>query len=303
MRPMVTNIQRYSIHDGEGIRTTVFFKGCPLHCLWCHNPETQRREQELMFYEERCTGCGHCAEVCRNQAVVVKDGICITDRDKCKACNACVEECLSSARELAGKYYEIKDLVEELEKDQMFYEESGGGVTLSGGEALALPREYLTQLVQRLDRKGISIAVDTCGCVPYSQFQAVLPYVDIFLYDLKEMDEKRHLKYTGASNRLPLENLARLGREGKRIFIRLPVIGGMNDTREHVEAVGRFLLKEKIPAEKIHLLPYHNTGAGKYGRLAREYEESRFMVPSEKKLEELEQILKKLGFLNTVIGG
>ena len=207
-KPMITNIQKYSIHDGEGTRTTVFFKGCPLSCKWCHNPETQSYKKGLLFYAERCTGCRACMEECPQGAVSVKDGKVFMEAGRCTGCETCIDVCVNNAREICGKTYGIQELTAELLKDQMFYETSHGGVTLSGGEVLARDLDYVENLMKCLKRRGIRINVDTCGAVPWQTFERVLPYTDVFLFDIKVMDSEKHRFYTVFQSSHPLPHSA-----------------------------------------------------------------------------------------------
>lgn len=295
--PLVLNIQKYAIHDGEGIRTTVFFKGCPLACRWCHNPESQRYQRELMFYKDRCTGCGACARVCPHGAAMPPD------REACQRCGACVEACNFNAREWAGRSCEVGELARSLEKDRMFYDQSGGGVTLSGGEVLAQDMDYVEELARRLYEKGISVDVDTCGHVPYDHIRRMLPYADVFLYDIKLMDPEAHKRYTGVDNRLILENLKRLSADGGKINIRLPLIEGVNATDRHIEDVIAFLKGENIRVYRVNLLKYHSTGSSKYAKLGRPYEEDGMAAPDEAWLERAREVFLQNGFTNTEIGG
>ena len=305
----ITDIQKYSIHDGEGIRTTIFFKGCPLRCQWCHNPETQRYDREVFFYEERCTGCGACMQDCPHQAIRYgSEGtdtgklLAVTDRSLCRACGDCVDSCVNNAREICGRSYTVRELVEEALKDRAFYETSGGGVTLSGGEVLTQDTAYILELVKGLHQRGISVNIDTCGLVDYDVIAKVLPYTNVFLYDLKLMNREEHLRYTGVSNERILENLIRLAKDGGRIWVRIPVIGGVNDTTENMEQTVAFLKENGICPEHIHLLPYHDTGSGKYGRLDRDYQQD-FTVPDKETLERLQHIFTDAGFADVRIGG
>lgn len=301
--PLITNIQKYSIHDGKGIRTTVFFKGCPLSCRWCHNPETQDYGKELLFYEERCTGCGACAQECPNGAVMPASGKAYTKRQLCSACGDCADSCVRNARQVCGRTYSVRELTEELLKDSAFYETSDGGVTLSGGEALAQDPDYLEALMCGLFRRGISINVDTCGAVPFPVFERVLPYTDTFLYDLKLMEEEKHREYTGWDNRQILENLKRLSGKGARIWIRIPVIGGVNDGETQIGRMADFLREEQIHAGQVNLIPYHKTGSGKYRQLGRDYQDNAFSVPSEERMQQLRELLGQRSGIPVFLGG
>ena len=295
--PLVLNIQKYAIHDGAGIRTTVFFKGCPLSCLWCHNPESQRYPRELMFHEDRCTGCGECVQVCPSGAAMPPD------REACRQCGACVDICAHGAREWAGEPWEVRDLVRALEKDRMFYEQSGGGVTLSGGEVLAQDMDYVEALARRLYEDGVSVDIDTCGHAPYEHLKRVLPYTDTYLYDLKLMDPELHKEYIGVDNRLILENLKKLSADGAKINIRLPLIDGVNASDEHIDQVIRFLKENDIRVWQVNLLKYHNTGSSKYKKLGRDYDGACMAVPDDAWLNQVVETFKQNGFPNIHIGG
>lgn len=303
-RPLIFNIQKFSVHDGEGIRTTVFFKGCPIRCRWCHNPESQRFPNELLCHVDRCTGCGACVAACPRKAVSLdEEHKARTDYEKCTACGLCTDYCLQNARELVGKEYEIPDLVRQLEKDIMFYEQSNGGVTLSGGEVMTQDIEYVEELVRRLHEKGIKVNIDTSGHAPYENLKRVLPYTDKFLYDLKLMDPEQHKQYMGEDNELILENLKRLSADGGSINIRLPLIDGVNATDEHINQVIRFLKDNAIRVWQINLLKYHNTGSSKYKKLGREYDGEDMAVPEEVWLKQVVETFKQNGFPNIKIGG
>ncbi len=223
----IFNIQRYSIHDGPGIRTTVFFKGCPLRCLWCQNPESQTFQQELFFNRDRCTGCGRCLPACPEKAIEIVEGRSRTLRTLCNVCGACAEVCPEEARVLMGKVVSAKEVFAEVDKDAVFYERSGGGVTLSGGEPLAQP-EFAIEILSLCKNAGIHTAIETCGHAPWETVERVLKVVDLVLYDLKHMDPVEHRKITGVSNALALENLKRVYRESHlALSIRIPVIPGL----------------------------------------------------------------------------
>ncbi|MCR4908446.1 MAG: glycyl-radical enzyme activating protein [Lachnospiraceae bacterium] len=298
-----THLQKYSIHDGEGIRTTLFWKGCPLSCAWCHNPETRKVQPELMDNPEKCTGCASCVSACPAGAVYLSEGRAATDRDKCLVCGKCVNACPEAIREIAGTKAEPEDLLKELLKDRMFYEESGGGVTFSGGEVLSGELEDKLKLAEALKENGISLFIDTCGFAPWEKLKAFLPFADAFLYDIKMMDEEKHQKYTGAGNRLILDNLERLSAEKTRLFIRIPVISGVNADEEEMNHIAEYLFRKKIRPEKIHLIPYHTMGASKYSRLSLSYDGASFSTPQEEELERFRSCFGKYGFHSVKTGG
>ena len=300
----VTNIQKYSIHDGDGIRTTVFFKGCHLKCQWCHNPETQKFETELQVDTARCTGCGRCAAVCPQGAITISsEGKAVTDRSKCIVCGKCENACLGNYRTVVGREYSVKELVKICLQDQMFYEESGGGVTLSGGEVMAMDPEYIQPLVKALWREGIDVDIDTCGQAPYSSYKAILPYVHTWLYDIKVMDEEKHRKYIGMGNKVILDNLKGIASEGARIYIRIPTVKEVNGDPESMQAIIDFLKENNIRPPQINLLPYHSTGSHKYGKLGRDYLAEDLTAPTDEEMRELVRQWNDAGFTNVKIGG
>lgn len=299
----ITNIQKFSIHDGDGIRTSVFFKGCPLRCEWCHNPETQEYGREMQFDSEKCIGCGACVKACPSHALSMKDEKPVLDKTLCKLCGKCENFCPAGLREIIGREYTVKELVKELLKDQMFYEESGGGVTLSGGEVMAMDTDYIVSVAKELKRQDINLTIDTCGYVPYEKFQAILPYVDTFLYDVKVMDPEIHKQYMGVDNKLILENLVRLSADGARIYIRIPTVQEVNGNAENMKETIAFLKKHDIHPPQINLLPYHDTGSGKYRKLDKEYMGKNLHAPDKAKMEELKSLFIDAGFQNTKIGG
>lgn len=299
----ITNIQKFSIHDGDGIRTTVFFKGCPLKCEWCHNPETQKFEKEMQVDREKCTGCGACAAVCPNGAIHMEEGRPILDAEACVFCGKCTRFCPTGAREVIGQEYTVKELVKELMKDQMFYEESGGGVTLSGGEVMSMDMDYLLAVAKELKRQDVTLTIDTCGFVPYEKFQEILPYVNTFLYDVKVMDPELHKKYMGTDNALILENLVRLAKDGARIYIRIPTVKEVNGNEENMKETIAFLQEHDIHPAQINLLPYHDTGSGKYRKLDMEYKGTDLHAPDKEEMEALAALFINAGYKNTKIGG
>ena len=300
----ITNIQKFSIHDGDGIRTTVFFKGCPLKCEWCHKPETQRFEKEMQVDREKCTGCGTCASVCPNGAVrMTEDHRPSWDPKACTFCGKCENFCPAGVREIVGREYTVKELTKELMKDQMFYEESGGGVTFSGGEVMSMDMDFILAMAKELKRQDVTLTIDTCGYVPYERFEKILPYVNTFLYDVKVMDPELHKKYMGTDNKLILENLVRLSQDGARIYIRIPTIKEVNGNEENMKETIAFLKQHDIHPAGVNLLPYHDTGSGKYAKLDMEYKGTDLHAPDKEEMEALAALFVNAGFTNTKIGG
>ena len=264
----IFDLQHTSFVDGPGIRTTVFFKGCNLRCAWCHNPESQKRTNDLLFYSARCTGCGLCRDQCPNHAIRITDeGKAETDRLACTVCGACAEICPGKAKMIAGRKASVSELLPQILSDKPFYQASGGGVTFSGGEPL-LQAEFVRQLAAACKENGVSTAIDTAGAVPYSVFESVLPYTDLFLYDVKCITWETHKKGTGADNDLILGNLKRLSEKTEiPIIIRTPVIPGFNDDPEEQRKIDDFVSTIRHTAHEK--LPYHELGKAKYAALGR----------------------------------
>ena len=302
--PYIFNIQKFSTHDGDGVRTTIFFKGCPLRCMWCHNPESQHYYKELIFHHHKCTACGRCVAKCKQGANSIVDGKIVFDRSKCTACGVCTDWCITEARELAGKEYTVDALVKEAMKDKIFYEQSGGGVTLSGGEVMASQHmDYVEEVCRKLHENGVSVFIDTSGYTDYENLKRILPYVDVFLYDIKVMDPEGHKKYIGVDNLLILENLKKLSDEGAGLYIRLPIIQQVNATDEHIESVIHFLKENNIHARQVNLLPYHDIGKGKYASLDMEYHDDEMSVPVSELMEHFKSMFEEQGFNKVNIGG
>ena len=300
MSGMIFNTQKYSIYDGPGIRTTVFLKGCPLSCSWCHNPESQSFQKELVRFGSRCIGCGECVRSCKAGALKSSDHLIERDEAACISCFSCAAVCFTGAVEEVGRKVEASELVKELEKDVIFYDSSQGGVTLSGGEPLAQP-EFVLELLQRCKEKGIHTVLDTSGFGSPEALEAISRSTDLFLYDLKLMDEKRHIEYAGVSNRVILENLKLLKKLGKKIWIRLPLIPGINDDEENIKATADFI-SSVSPVEQVNLLPYHNISMEKYRRLLKSYKGYNIPVPTKKDIEKTAALYEQHG-VNVCIGG
>ena len=261
MNANITNIKKFAVHDGDGVRTTVFFKGCPLKCIWCHNPETISAKTELAFYEHKCVLCGRCTNVCENHKIT--DAKHIVDRENCKLCGNCVKACPKEALVIFGEKVSCEDICKTLLEDREFYEVSGGGITLSGGECL-LQADACREILMNMKKEGINTAVDTCGAIPFSSIEKVIDYTDVFLYDIKAVDEDVHIKCTGQSNKLILENLKKIDDYGKKIEVRIPYVPGFNDnqTDKILEVVKG--LKNLV---RVRVLGYHDFARSKYASL------------------------------------
>ena len=273
MKATIFDIQKNSFVDGPGIRTTVFFKGCNLRCKWCHNPESQSFDKQMMFYKDKCTGCGKCREVCPNHL------------QSCDFCGKCELYCPAEARKICGREYTADEVLAEVIKDKAFYHNSNGGVTFSGGECM-LQIEFLTEILKLCKENGIHTAVDTAGNVPWDYFKRILPFTDLFLYDIKVFSKEKHEKYTGVSNELILNNLKFLFESGTKIWIRIPIIPTVNDSEEEMKKIKEFLSPYK--PQKIELLPYLRMGENKYSALNMPV--TKFDVPNDELMKKLNKI-------------
>lgn len=296
----IFDIKRYAIHDGPGVRTTVFFKGCLLGCWLCHNPESQAFDSELMVRDGRCTRCGDCIEACAQDAVSLNESSVDIDRYRCDLCGACADVCLPEAIEIVGRDVTVADLMEEVEKDVVYYDESGGGVTVSGGEPFAQP-EFLLELLSSCKARGIRTAVDTCGHTAPDVFQTVAEHVDLFLYDLKIMNDERHREFTGVGVDSIHGNLRWLAEQGAAVVVRFPLLPGINDDEENIRAMGGFLasLENRPP---VDILPYHRAGVDKYDRLGREPRLPETPLPSDEAIAAVARQLEGFGIHVTVRG-
>ena len=298
---MVFDIKRYAIHDGPGIRTTVFLKGCLLNCPWCHNPEGKAREQEIMWWKERCIGCKDCENACTRSAISFSDDLLILDKAKCDLCGACADACHSEALKLAGKKMSADQVMKEIEKDIAFYDESGGGLSLSGGEPLLQP-DFSVNLLKVCKEIGIHTAVDTCGHANSDVLLKISEHADLFLYDLKMVDDEKHMKFTGVSNQLILENLKRLSHSGQKTVVRFPLVPGVNDDEKDILKLGEFV-SSLNNVKEINVLPYHKAGVEKSKRLRRPADSSfACQGPSDETLRQIQERLKGFG-LQVQTGG
>jgi pyruvate formate lyase activating enzyme len=292
---LIFNIMRFSLHDGPGIRTTVFLKGCPLRCSWCHNPESQLREPEVIHFEERCIRCGDCVRACSYGALHLDQQL-IHDPDLCQRCGECVNACSIAARQLAGRWMTVPDVLAEVLKDQVFFDESGGDVTVSGGEPL-MQAAFVEALLAACRTRRIRTVLDTCGYADSNAIRQVSENVDLFLYDLKLMDCERHQHFTGVKNDLILRNLKMLAGHGRAVIVRVPIIPGVNDDRGNIDALSEFL--SPLSLREIDLLPYHRIGSDKYHRLHLSYGVN---PPTAGQTETIAARLRRDGF-NVRIGG
>ncbi len=299
---LIFDLKRYAINDGPGVRTAVFFKGCPLRCKWCHNPEGQSPEPEIILREKRCQEeCVECLSICPQRALSKQGKKIKIERQKCDLCGKCATVCIYRALEIVGREISVKELLEEVLKDMVFFDQSKGGITFSGGEPLFQPN-FLETTLREFKKRGVHTAVDTAGYVSFEIFEMIVDKVDLFLYDIKLMGESKHKKYTGVSNRLILRNLERIVSLGKEVIVRLPLIHGVNDDSQNIHEISKYLLSLKRINE-IHLLPYHRGGEGKYRSLGKRISfQGRFEPPPDESLKEIKERLKDRGF-SVKIGG
>jgi len=293
---LIFNIQRFSLHDGPGIRTTVFLKGCPLSCKWCSNPESINIDREIMTFDMMCIRCGKCVEVCQTKAITIVENIKKIDRTKCNLCLECAKVCPSGAIQEVGKYMSIEQVVKEIKKDKPFYINSNGGVTFSGGEPL-LQWRLVREVCRKCKEENISTALETSGYVTWEHLEKTLDYVDLVLYDIKHLDSSMHIDCTGASNELILENLVKTVKKA-RTWLRIPVIPNYNDSQSYMVRLGEF--SAGLGVEKVSLLPYHEWGVQKYERLGRVYTFNARKPPTEEFLLSAKEILESFGLKVTV---
>jgi len=294
---VVFNIQRFSVHDGPGIRTTVFMKGCPLQCAWCANPESQELHPQLMLRDVKCVACGRCAHACPRQAIsLTKEQGRRVNWQACDQCLKCVDVCLYEGLGAIGKYMDLAEIVQEVETDRIFYLNSGGGVTLSGGEPLA-QYDVTLKLLQTFKADGLHTALDTCGYASEEIFEEILPYVDLVLFDIKQLDAAQHRKYTGVDNERILR-IARFVSQKARTWLRIPLIEGFNDSPEDMKKVAQ--MAKELGVEKISLLPYHEGGQSKSLQIGKVYRTPWAKTPTEEHIQRLKEIASEMGVTTTV---
>ena len=318
MIPLIFDIRRYSINDGPGIRITIFMKGCPLRCAWCHNPESQSPEVQKLYTASKCIGAQDCIDVCPNNALTLTPEGIVTDTEACNLCGLCAEACPSKAIEMSGKLYGVEDLMQIIERERVHIEHSGGGVTFSGGEPLMHP-DFLIEMLKACGEKGLHRAVDTCGFASTETLLEVTKHTDLFLFDLKLMDPVQHKKWTGVDNRLILKNLKVLAEAGANINIRIPFIKNVNTGIKEITAMAEFIAKlpfknrglETLSDDKagatpgralVNLLPYHNIASGKYKKLEMFYDSATMDEPTSEDLKTAIGIFEKYG-IEVEIGG
>lgn len=288
---IIFDIKRFALHDGPGIRTSVFMKGCPLACWWCHNPEGQRSEAQLIFRANRCKSSKACLTVCPLGAISWRDGS-ITNWELCDNCGKCAEVCFSGAREIIGREVTVEQVMAEIERDVPFYDQSEGGITFTGGEPLQ-QKDFLEEVLIACKQKQIHTTLDTCGYSPWENYRSILPMVDLFLYDVKLMTSDKHIKYTSVPNKLILDNLIKLSNAGANIIVRLPLIPGINDDVDNLEKCRHFL--KALPKLKgVEVMPYHEIGLAKYKALGMSYRMENNIVPSNEQVAWVEDLFSSV---------
>jgi len=298
---LIFDVKRYAINDGPGIRVVIFFKGCNLQCAWCHNPEGISGKVEKMFAPAKCIRCSTCVETCPEEVITLTPEGIITDPDLCRVCGKCAEVCPTKAIEMSGKKMSVSEIMEIIEKDRIFFDQSGGGVTFSGGEPM-VHTKMLIALLDECGRRGIHRAVDTAGNVSAQIILEVARRTDLFLYDLKMMDAESHLEWTKAGNGKILDNLKAISAMGVHLIIRIPLIGGVNDTDQNIGQTAAFIAGLDGEKKEVHLLPYHNIAQHKYSKLGKIHDFETLRTPDNETL--VRAIAKFAAYgINTLVGG
>ncbi|MBN1801971.1 MAG: glycyl-radical enzyme activating protein [Candidatus Lokiarchaeota archaeon] len=299
---LIHKVERFSLHDGPGIRTLVIMKGCPLKCSWCSSPYTQSPNPEILYIKSKCTGCGRCIETCQQSAITwdVNLSQVITDRTLCIGCGKCVSVCLNAARELSGRSYTIQQLFQEVEKDAIFYRRSGGGITIGGGEP-TLQAEFVGEFLSICQSHFFHTAMETCALTSWEKFAPLLDLLDLVYIDLKHMNDSYHIAWTGASNREILKNIRKAAQKNQ-IILRIPLIPGFNDSTENITESARFAKQLGKNIIRLELLPYHQFGIHKYEELERTYTIESIQPPSEDDMVNLQDIVRSFG-IEVKIGG
>lgn len=297
---LLFDIKPYSINDGPGIRVTLFFKGCPLNCAWCHNPESISPHVQKLYTKKKCIGCGSCVEECPEQALTLTSEGIVTDHELCTLCGRCADVCPTLAIEMSGKEYSVEEVMEVIRKEVRTLDESGGGVTISGGEPL-MQSAFLIELLEAIGKEGLHRALDTTGHTSAERLLAVAKHTDLFLYDLKSMDPEVHKEFTGVTNEKILDNLRILSSSGAKINIRIPLIDGVNADEQNIRATATFLASLDHPVT-VSLLPYHDIARNKHEKLGQESDQSDFAEPAKEQVERAVEIFGEFG-ISASVGG
>jgi len=301
-KALVFNIQRFSTEDGPGIRTTVFFKGCPLSCVWCHNPEGISSRPQLLWYAARCIAARDCLKACPENALELTPQGMRINRERCTVCGLCEEACPAAALEVVGRPWTVEELVSEVKKDEAFYRNSGGGVTLGGGEPM-MQADFVSVFLRRCKEEGLSTALDTSGCASWKEYEKVLPHVDLVLLDLKQMDAEKHLRMAGVKLEPILANARRIGKKKLAVWVRTPIIPGFTDTRENIAAVAGFIAENMPNVERYDLLAFNNLCVGQYERLGIPFALKDAQLIRREELEELKLAAEEAGAPNVHTSG